>query len=82
MSFPTLDDKKSEYYPLRAGLHCQLVLADHQPKYTKKSNFFVEIPACPLCGGTGGGHLRVCWILWLQSANPLSFRHHYLAVMR
>ncbi|OTL45307.1 hypothetical protein B9Y02_09040 [Acinetobacter baumannii] len=30
---------------------------------------------------TGGGHLRVCWILWLQSANPLSFRHHYLAVM-
>ncbi|PVA03648.1 hypothetical protein DC362_07970 [Acinetobacter nosocomialis] len=67
---------------MRAGLHCQLVLADHKPKYTKKSNFFVEIPACPLCGGTGGGHLRVCWILWLQSANPLSFRHHYLAVMR
>ncbi|PPB98872.1 hypothetical protein ApiMCR53_16800 [Acinetobacter pittii] len=31
---------------------------------------------------TGGGHLRVCWILWLQSANPLSFCHHnHLAVI-
>ncbi|OOU94141.1 hypothetical protein CAT39_08595, partial [Acinetobacter baumannii] len=30
----------------------------------------------------GGGHLRVCWILWLQSANPLSFCHHnHLAVI-
>ncbi|OLV66198.1 hypothetical protein B4S00_17110 [Acinetobacter baumannii] len=50
-------------------------------EHEKVITFFVGIPACPLCGGTGGGHLRVCWILWLQSANPLSFRHHYLAVM-
>ncbi|RSC21792.1 hypothetical protein EGS47_02865 [Acinetobacter sp. FDAARGOS_515] len=35
----------------------------------------------PLCGGTGGGRLRTCWILVFQSANPLSFCHHYLAVI-
>ena len=38
-------------------------------------------PSCPLCGGTGGGHLRVCWSFGYQSVNLLSFRHHYLTVM-
>lgn len=32
LSFPTLDDKKSEYYPLPAGLHCQPVVADRLVK--------------------------------------------------
>ncbi len=35
----------------------------------------VSSPSCPLYGGTGGGHPRVCWI-YDQSANPLSFCHH------
>ena len=52
------------------------------PKHTKKSLFFVGVPTCPLCGGTGGGHLRMCWSFGYQSVNPFSFRHHYLTVMR
>ncbi|APR69944.1 hypothetical protein DIZ70_13880 [Acinetobacter junii] len=42
---------------------------------------FSVYPLVPLCGGTGGGRLRTCWILVFQSANPLSFCHHYLAVI-
>ncbi|PJG66360.1 hypothetical protein CVD09_11430 [Acinetobacter seifertii] len=50
--------------------------------HEKVVTFLWKSLCAPLCGGTEGGHPRVCWILWLQSANPLSFHHHYLAVMR
>ncbi len=83
LSFPTLDDKKSEYYPLPAGLHCQSVLADRFHLEHQKSNFLVVNSFVPLRSGrTEEGRLRACQFLDDWSANPLSFCHHnHLAVI-
>ena len=37
------------------------------PKHTKKSlSFLWASLRAPLCGGTGGGHLRMCWSFWVS----------------
>ncbi len=83
LSFPTLDANNSEYYPLRAGLHCQSVLADRFHLEHQKSNFLVVNSFVPLRSGrTEEGRLRACQFLDDWSANPSSFCHHnHLAVI-
>ena len=56
-----LDDKYRDYYSLRAGLHCQSVVADRTSRALKDSSFSVYTLA-PLYGGTEGTPL-VCWVL-------------------
>ena len=68
LSFPTLDDKKSEYYPLPAGLHCQSTLTGRIANAHEKS-LFCGHPCVPLCGGTGGDTFG-CADLWLSVCQP------------
>ena len=68
LSFPTLDDKKSEYYPLPAGLHCQSTLTGRIANAHEKS-LFCGHPCVPLCGGTGGDTFGVL-IFWLSVCQP------------
>jgi len=35
-----------------------------------KVNSFSDEPSCPLYGGTGGGHLRVCWVFSASLLTP------------
>ena len=80
LSFPTLDDKKSEYYPLPAGLHCQSTLTGRIANAHEKVSLFVGIPRAPSAverEGTPSGVL----IFWLSVCQPSSFHHHYLTVM-
>ncbi len=82
MSFPTLDDIKSEYYPLPAGLHCQSVLADRFHLEHQKVIFGGELVRPLRSGRTEEGRLRACQFLDDWSANPSSFCHHnHLAVI-
>jgi hypothetical protein len=69
MSFCVLDCKRVEHYALPAGLHCQSVVADRSEKALKEQSFSDE-PSCPLYGGTGGGHLRVCWVFSASLRTP------------
>lgn len=50
-TFSALDANKCEYYPLRAGLHCQSVLADRFHLEHQKSNFLVVNSFVPLRSG-------------------------------
>ncbi|OUJ86864.1 hypothetical protein BFG48_011290, partial [Acinetobacter nosocomialis] len=70
-----IDPPQCSAYDARADQFCQSVLADRLPKCTKKHVFWCDAPRA-FDGGTRVGHLRVCWFLRYQSANPLSFRHH------
>ncbi len=47
LSFPTLDDKKSEYYPLPAGLHCQSTLTGRIANAHEKVSLFCGHPCVP-----------------------------------
>ena len=68
-----LDDKYRDYYSLRAGLHCQSVVADRTSRALKDSSFSVYTLA-PLYGGTEGTPLGV---LGLEaSLRTPSFCHH------
>ena len=69
LSFPTLDDKKSEYYPLPAGLHCQSTLTGRIANAHEKSLF--GHPACPSAveRETPSGVL----IFWLSVCQPSRF---------
>jgi len=35
-----------------------------------KEQSFSDEPSCPLCGGMGGGHLRVCWVFSASLLTP------------
>ena len=56
-----LDDKYRDYYSLRAGLHCQSVVADRTSRALKDSSL-VCIPSRPSMVERRG-HLWVCWVL-------------------
>lgn len=51
LSFHTLDANKSEYYPLRAGLHRQSALTGRHHLEHQKSNFLVLNSFVPLRSG-------------------------------
>ena len=36
----------------------------------KSLTFWWATLRLPLCGGTGGGHLRVCWSFWVSVCQP------------
>ena len=69
-------------YPFDADLHRQSVLADRFTQSTRKSPSFLWATLRVPSAAERGGDIFGCADLFgYQSANPFSFRHHYLAVM-
>ncbi len=70
LSFPTLDDKKSEYYPLSAGLHCQSTLTGRIANAHEKVSLFCGHPCVPPLRWNGRGTPSGVLIFWLSVCQP------------
>ncbi|CAM0655905.1 Ovule protein [Acinetobacter baumannii] len=70
LSFPTLDDKKSEYYPLPAGLHCQSTLTGRIANAHEKVSLFCGHPCVPPLRWNGRGTPSGVLIFWLSVCQP------------